>query len=370
MQNREFAFAPKIEYKLVAERSEANLSSLQFPTWCSILELVRTAFTACGGKEVPQRKFGKAAPTRRSLGVGGESRRSKPKKNPEKNIGSNHILILGEENFFKKSIMRIDHIFDTGSSKEDSYLIRDNLFAVFDGFNSLDGFDDRNGLTGGLIAATIAKDTFSGNEGTLKNLAMEATRKIREKILDSKIDTKNKDSLWGTIFAAVRIKSNSFEWAQLADSLILVIFKDNSHKLLVEDFDHDGEVLTIWKQLAAQRKENIRKLIAEPLAKLRAKTNETYGVLNGEESVESFLKTGEENLQNVKHILLFTDGLMIPKEDPLGKDDWKLFVDLFLQGGLENVKNFVRNLQKDDPKCWKYPRYKQYDDITAISLTF
>jgi len=28
---------------------------------CSILELVRTAFAACGGEEVPPRKFGKAA---------------------------------------------------------------------------------------------------------------------------------------------------------------------------------------------------------------------------------------------------------------------------------------------------------------------
>ena len=34
MRNREFVFTPKIEYKLVAERSEANLSNLQFPTWC------------------------------------------------------------------------------------------------------------------------------------------------------------------------------------------------------------------------------------------------------------------------------------------------------------------------------------------------
>src|SRR3989344_1831120 len=85
MQNHEFVFTPKIEYELVAERSEANLSNLQFPTWCSILELVRTHF----GKEIPPRKFGKAA----------EPHRSKPQKNPEKNIGSNHILILGEENF-------------------------------------------------------------------------------------------------------------------------------------------------------------------------------------------------------------------------------------------------------------------------------
>ena len=61
---------------------------------CCILELVRTPvvkqsllrgtahFAACGGEEVPPRKFGKAA----------EPHRSKPQKNPKKNIGSNHIL--------------------------------------------------------------------------------------------------------------------------------------------------------------------------------------------------------------------------------------------------------------------------------------
>ena len=34
LRNREFVFTPKIEYELVAERSEANQNSLQFPTWC------------------------------------------------------------------------------------------------------------------------------------------------------------------------------------------------------------------------------------------------------------------------------------------------------------------------------------------------
>ena len=95
-QNRQFVFAPKIQYKLTAERSEAGFSNLQFPQWCSILELVRTHFS----EKIPPlarpkpigeggRKFGKAA----------ELHRSKPQKNPSKNIGSNHILILGEENF-------------------------------------------------------------------------------------------------------------------------------------------------------------------------------------------------------------------------------------------------------------------------------
>jgi len=267
--------------------------------------------------------------------------------------------------------MKVDYIFDAGSSKEDAYLIKNDLFAVFDGFNSLDKFVDRQGITGGLIAANIAKDIFSRREGVLKSLAIEANSKIREKMTDLDIDVKNKNSLWGTILAAVRIRNDSFDWIQLSDSLILTINKDNSYKLLVEDFDHDGEVLGIWKELASQKKENIREIIGSgPLIELRAKANETYGALNGEDNAASFLKTGKESLQNVKHILLFTDGLMIPKEDPAANDDWKLFVDLFLAGGLKNIRDFVRNLQRGDPKCWKYPRYKQFDDMTAISLSF
>jgi hypothetical protein len=69
---------------------------LTFPTWCSILKIVRTHFAAAGGEEIPPRKSGKAA----------EPHRSKPQKNPEKNIGSNHILILGEENFLIQEVKR------------------------------------------------------------------------------------------------------------------------------------------------------------------------------------------------------------------------------------------------------------------------
>ena len=54
MQNRQFVFTPKIQYKLVAERSEANQNRLQFPTWCSILKIVRTHFAACGGEAFPR----------------------------------------------------------------------------------------------------------------------------------------------------------------------------------------------------------------------------------------------------------------------------------------------------------------------------
>lgn len=267
--------------------------------------------------------------------------------------------------------MKVDYIFDAGSSKEDAYLVKDNLFAVFDGFNSLDGFVDTDGTSGGLVAATIAKNIFSRNEGSLKDLALEANRKIREKMVAAGVDVKNKCGLWGAALAVVRIGDGSFEWVQLADSLILLIYADTSHQLLVEDFDHEKEVLTTAKRLAAERNMSMREVIDAGLhTELRSKANETYGALNGEEAAANFLNSGNESLRNVKHILLFTDGLMLPREDPQEEHDWKLFVDLFLQGGLEHVKNYVRDLQNNDPKCWKYPRYKQHDDIAALSLTF
>ncbi|RJQ32762.1 hypothetical protein C4572_00475 [Candidatus Parcubacteria bacterium] len=265
--------------------------------------------------------------------------------------------------------MKVDFIFDPGSSKEDSYLIKDNLFAVFDGFNGLEKFFDKEGVSGGLLAANISKEVFSQNNGTLESLAIKANRKIRERAEELNLDVNNKSKLWGTTLAAVKIKNGSFEWGSVGDSLVLVIFRDNSYKLLVEDYDHDGEVLALWKKMAEKKEENIAELILEPITRLRAKVNEDYGALNGEDSAIKFLRMGEESLQNVKTILLFTDGLFLPKENPTDMDDWALFTDIFLKGGLFKLKEYVRSLQIEDPKCWKYPRYKKHDDITAISIS-
>ncbi len=267
--------------------------------------------------------------------------------------------------------MKTDLVVDEGSRKEDTYLIKENIFGVFDGFNSLNKFIDKEGKTGGLIAAATARDIFSENDKNLNQLTIEANQKIKEKMFEHNVDTNQKRNLWGTIFAVGRVTNDSFEWVQIGDSLILVIYKDNSFKLLIDDYDHDKEVLKIWKELANQKKENIRDLIDKgPLTELRNKMNVTYGCLTGEDEAIEFIKSGIEKLENIKHILLFTDGIIIPKKNPSEEDDWDTFVRIFLDGGFKGVKDFVRNLEKDDPKCWKYPRYKQYDDITAISISF
>ena len=45
LENRQFVFAPKIQYKLVAERSEANLQNLQFPYWWNYTTLLEHFLT-------------------------------------------------------------------------------------------------------------------------------------------------------------------------------------------------------------------------------------------------------------------------------------------------------------------------------------
>jgi serine/threonine protein phosphatase PrpC len=266
--------------------------------------------------------------------------------------------------------MKINSIFDKGSSKEDAYFIKDNTFGVFDGFDSLSKFTDKNGRTGGLIAAEIARNEFSNINKSLMGLLLDANKRIKEKTSSFKIDTNNKRNIWGTTAAVIKVEKDSFEWIQIGDSLIFVIYKDNNFRLLVEDYDHDKEILEIWRKLANQKKENIRKIIDNDLAELRKRMNKSYGVLNGDRNIIDFIKKGKENLKDVKHILLFTDGLIIPKQNPSGGENWNTFVKLFLDGGLENISDFVRALEKGDPKCWQYPRFKQYDDIAAISVSF
>lgn len=269
-----------------------------------------------------------------------------------------------------KNFGHVEFIYDEGSSGEDSYIIENNIFGVFDGFSGFDNFIDPEGKTGGFLASQTVKEAFSGHDGELKKLAEVANDKIRQKMLAANIDLTSKTNLWGTTAAVVRMNENYFEWLQTGDSLIFVINIDGSFKFLVKHYDHDKEVLMIWKQLADKKEKDIKPVIAGgPLIELRKKANVEYGALNGEAEAVSFLKSGIVDVSDITHIVIFTDGLFIPKEDPAADYDWKMFVKLYQEGGLRGVVDYVRCMEENDPYCWKYPRYKQFDDITAISIS-
>lgn len=271
-----------------------------------------------------------------------------------------------------KEHMKIQHIFDRGSKpvSEDALVVSKKTFAVFDGAGSLNSYIDELGHTDGYLAANIAREVFEENNQPLTELIVIANKAIRDEMLKREIDMSQKINLWSAAVAAIRIHEKALEWVQLGDSLILLINNDNSIKLLVEDYDHDLETLVMWKKLAEEKRENIRDVLRDQVIKVRETMNVSYGILNGEDEMLEFLNSGSESLVGVKHILLFTDGLFIPKANPEDKDDFPMVVKLFGEGGLEKIKTYIRQLEKEDPKCWLYPRYKQYDDIAAIAISF
>jgi serine/threonine protein phosphatase PrpC len=273
--------------------------------------------------------------------------------------------------------METQYILEKGTAKfnEDSLVIQDNIFGVFDGATSLTAQSFHQGKTGGMIASQTAGSVFSRNHYPLKRLAREANREIMDQMVRNGVNISRKENLWSTCAAVVRIKKQTLEWVQTGDAVIIVVYKDGSHKVLAAGVDHDYETLTLWKELVQKRAVNpemglsVIKQLSPQIKKVRLGMNLTYGVLNGENQAEEFLKQGMESLNNVMDILLFTDGLSIPKETPEKHKNYTPLVEAYLSLGLNGLKHEIRRKEEKDPLCLAFPRFKCHDDIAAIAIT-
>ena len=103
---------------------------------------------------------------------------------------------------------------------------------------------------------------------------------------------------------------------------------------------------------------------------VRLGMNRDYGVLNGEREAEDFFLTGLEPADDVRAVLLFTDGLDIPCEAPQKRKDFSELVDRHRELGLPGLRDHVRSLEAADPDIERYPRFKRHDDMAAIAIHF
>ena len=278
----------------------------------------------------------------------------------------------------KESQIKIEHILEKGSGRvnEDRMVIGKNLFGVFDGATSLDNayfgnkaFDDRNFdlmKTGGLIAARTAEQVFARNHFPLKQLGRSANNAILNKMKLHKVQINRPASRWSTSAAVVRIIENRLEWLQTGDSYILLVYDDNSHRVLVDRQDHDYETLCMLKKETDKTFSN--PTVKTQVEKIRSGMNKTYGILNGDPAAENFMHTGFVSLDRVQTVLIFTDGLSLPNETPTRKKDFTPLVEAFQQMGLAALHQHIRKMEKQDPQLCRFPRFKCHDDIAAIAI--
>jgi len=268
------------------------------------------------------------------------------------------------------SLMTVDTLHEQGSSdvNEDVLIANGRLFGVFDGATSLDKQIFADGRTGGQLAADLAGTTFLHGDGNLRSRAALANIRIRQALIDHAVSMDERHRLWSTSLAVVHLENDRFEYCQTGDAHVLVIRNDGSYQLVTPDIDIDGETLSIWKHSEFQTGTTIHTALAEQILKVRLKMNREYGVLNGEEEAMTFIRHGFVDLDDVTDILLFTDGLFLPREELDGKQNWSALVDLYQHGGLPAIHHRVRSLQKTDLHCRRYPRFKCHDDIAAVAI--
>ncbi len=271
---------------------------------------------------------------------------------------------------------KVQHIYDKGSGKinEDDFLITEEkgLYAVFDGATSLVPYVSAGGKTGGRIATDIAKDVFSSGSRRLYDLALAANRKIGQAMEAAGINTSEKEALWSVSAAAVAVDEKSVEHFGIGDCLVLAVLKGGGYELLTPHHDHDLETMKLWKANAVRcaTRDDIYGSVKDKLVEVRRGANINYGTLNGDPEAKKFFRHGTYPLKNLESLILFTDGLFIPKEDPESPEDWDLFADIYRESGLEGVLKYVRAIEDSDPECLRYPRFKQHDDIAAVELDF
>lgn len=260
----------------------------------------------------------------------------------------------------------------SGPVNEDMLATVNRLSIVCDGATTLHSAQRQSAAqptSGGQKAAGITASVFSGDpERNLLDSARRANELIRKAMIEEGLDLLEREQLWSTSFAAVQVNEDSIAWCQTGDCMILLIHRDGGAQLLTELPGQDREVLKTWQQIGARSSGTIQQNLAAEIAAVRGKMNKEFGVLNGENEALKFVSSGTVEADQISDVLLFSDGLFPPSTSPDNLFDAERFVQLYKRGGLKHIRNHVRSLQKDDPGCYRYPRFKMYDDISGVAL--
>ena len=244
--------------------------------------------------------------------------------------------------------------------------------AVFDGASSIEKYTDERGNTGGYIAAHVAAGEFARAHGSLEEAFRAANTAIEREHERAAIDVSDPARRFGTTVAALRFDKDNLELLQCGDSTILVINRDGRVSAPLGYHDHDLPTMLEMKRLidAGVRGPEVRAGIWPSIERVRRESNVSYGMLNGDPRALDYVRSVSISRDAIASVLLITDGMYIPKEDPSADEDWQLYGELYRKSGVAGLLAYVREIEHSDPDLVRYPRFKMSDDATAVAIDF
>lgn len=268
-----------------------------------------------------------------------------------------------------------------GILNEDAIILNHTagLYGVLDGVSSLVPYVNGNNETGGFIAANLVKTYFESltHSTNLRNHIITVNNLLRDKMMEQNINVEQKEELWGTALAIVRLQDDGVEYIQTGDCMILVVYEDGEVRPLTRtQVSHlEAKALAIWQagiDNGLKTQSELYETVADTLKRNRYSSNLEggYGVLNGEENVVRFLEYGKINSTCLTHIIVLSDGLFLPESlAPSQGSYWRYTAEIILEKGIVQYTNDLIALEESDPECIRYARFKKSDDKTALLMS-
>ncbi|MFC8564135.1 protein phosphatase 2C domain-containing protein, partial [Peribacillus frigoritolerans] len=244
---------------------------------------------------------------------------------------------------------------------EDSMVINNEhkVYGVFDGATPITPFFDDKGMNGAFIASNLFKKYFESNflvNMTLSEGIIQANQRLLEEMILNNVDVTFPENLWSTCVALIKVEEIKISFAQLGDCMILAEYHDNLIKILTKDTVNDISVRAKARREKERQngiylpEENHYHDIKNQLVYNRrmANTSDGYTVANGTNNVNKYINHGSIDTNNLKSILLITDGLYHPSMNLI--DVYKLIQHIGLEAySLQLEKNEMEsNLRSDD----------------------
>lgn len=251
---------------------------------------------------------------------------------------------------------------------EDAYALHPaaGIFAVLDGVTPVHAYKDEYGHNGAYIAANLFKKSFEKSvpDMRLVDIITSTNRRLRELMMQAGADLMVLHELWSTCIAAVQIRGNSVHYAQLGDSMIVAVNRDGRISTISENRLHGiSQRAKLARELA--RKEGA--LMPDeshydiPLHRNQgnrwmANHPDGYGVANGMVEIGIHLQSGVLPAEELRHLLLITDGLFHPELEL--EDACARIIELGFEKYVDEVEAAERRKQLPP------------DDRTGILMTF
>lgn len=251
---------------------------------------------------------------------------------------------------------------------EDALLINDALgiYGVMDGATPIDSFKDENGHNSAYLAANLIKGYLESLEeiSYLPDEVLKANNLLKHEMKANGINLTDKSQLWSSCVSAIQIKNNSLIYTSMGDTMILTC--DNSNHINVLTVD---SVKNISARAKLTRTINRYKGIDVPDEKhflnqknkiayhrQMANTPNGYSVANGMEEAKDHMQYGMVDLDNLKHVLITSDGLFDPQNN---------IQDVYRKIEKDGLEEYVQKLS-----IYESDHGIKADDKTAILLSF